>query len=226
MKFGARLRRERERKHISIDTVAAATKIKASLFEQLERGDTSRWPAGIFFDPTSGHMPMPSAWIRTRPFENFSQRFLSRPLVRTRGLASRSHSSTELRLHLGRWGDSARAVACALLRWGGARRGGPLCISPRRNLVGAAGDCNVRVLRRRNNFHGGDARHVVPGWRRWSPRALTTCHNPVIGDDGVASAIPDGAGAKPQPVPGIVRCDTSSFLGKISTLMIFVVVSA
>lgn len=46
--FGARLRRERERRHITLAQIAASTKIKASLFESLERDDVSRWPAGIF----------------------------------------------------------------------------------------------------------------------------------------------------------------------------------
>jgi transcriptional regulator with XRE-family HTH domain len=46
--FGPRLRRERERRGISIETSAAATKVGADLWEGLERNDFSRWPAGIF----------------------------------------------------------------------------------------------------------------------------------------------------------------------------------
>jgi transcriptional regulator with XRE-family HTH domain len=46
--FGARLRRERDRRTIDIAQVAARTKIKASLFEALERNDVSQWPAGLF----------------------------------------------------------------------------------------------------------------------------------------------------------------------------------
>ena len=46
--FGARLRYERERRHITLAEIAARTKIKASLFEQLERNDVSRWPGGLF----------------------------------------------------------------------------------------------------------------------------------------------------------------------------------
>jgi transcriptional regulator with XRE-family HTH domain len=46
--FGPRLRRERERRGISIETIAAATKVGADLWEALERNDFSRWPAGIF----------------------------------------------------------------------------------------------------------------------------------------------------------------------------------
>jgi transcriptional regulator with XRE-family HTH domain len=46
--FGARLRRAREQRQVSLADIAARTKIKASLFEELERDDASRWPVGIF----------------------------------------------------------------------------------------------------------------------------------------------------------------------------------
>jgi transcriptional regulator with XRE-family HTH domain len=46
--FGPRLRRERERRGVSIETIAAATKVGADLWDALERNDFSRWPPGIF----------------------------------------------------------------------------------------------------------------------------------------------------------------------------------
>lgn len=46
--FGARLRRQRERRQITLSQIAATTKINASLFEGLERDNVSRWPGGIF----------------------------------------------------------------------------------------------------------------------------------------------------------------------------------
>jgi transcriptional regulator with XRE-family HTH domain len=46
--FGARLRAERERRGISIDTIASVTKVGADLWDGLERNDFSRWPSGIF----------------------------------------------------------------------------------------------------------------------------------------------------------------------------------
>src|SRR4029450_12339142 len=46
--FGPRLRSERERRGISLDTIAAATKVSAELWDGLERNDFSRWPSGIF----------------------------------------------------------------------------------------------------------------------------------------------------------------------------------
>lgn len=46
--FGAWLRRERERRGLSLEVVASRTKVAASLLDGLERGDLTRWPAGIF----------------------------------------------------------------------------------------------------------------------------------------------------------------------------------
>jgi transcriptional regulator with XRE-family HTH domain len=46
--FGPRLRLERERRGIALKDIAEATKIKESLFAELERGDVSKWPQGIF----------------------------------------------------------------------------------------------------------------------------------------------------------------------------------
>jgi transcriptional regulator with XRE-family HTH domain len=46
--FGPRLRAERERRGISIDTIASVTKVGGDLWEGLERNDFSRWPSGIF----------------------------------------------------------------------------------------------------------------------------------------------------------------------------------
>jgi len=46
--FGPRLRQERERRQISLTSIAESTKISRSLLEALERDDLSRWPGGIF----------------------------------------------------------------------------------------------------------------------------------------------------------------------------------
>lgn len=46
--FGSRLRHERERRQISLDSIAENTKINRSLLEGLERDDVKRWPSGIF----------------------------------------------------------------------------------------------------------------------------------------------------------------------------------
>ena len=44
--FGPRLRSERERRGISLETIATVTKVSADLWDGLERNDFSRWPTG------------------------------------------------------------------------------------------------------------------------------------------------------------------------------------
>jgi transcriptional regulator with XRE-family HTH domain len=46
--FGPNLRRVRVKKGISIEKIAADTKIAAALLEGLEKNDFSGWPTGIF----------------------------------------------------------------------------------------------------------------------------------------------------------------------------------
>ncbi len=46
--FGPRLRAERERRGISLETIASVTKVGGDLWDGLERNDFSRWPSGIF----------------------------------------------------------------------------------------------------------------------------------------------------------------------------------
>jgi transcriptional regulator with XRE-family HTH domain len=46
--FGDALRRERERRGITLDAIAEQTKVSVALLDGLERGDLTRWPAGIF----------------------------------------------------------------------------------------------------------------------------------------------------------------------------------
>src|SRR6476661_8244559 len=46
--FGPRLRSERERRGISLNTLVAVTKVGADLWVGLERNDFSKWPSGIF----------------------------------------------------------------------------------------------------------------------------------------------------------------------------------
>jgi hypothetical protein len=46
--FGDRVRRHRERRGVTLQSIAHSTKIPAALFAGLERGDCSRWPAGVY----------------------------------------------------------------------------------------------------------------------------------------------------------------------------------
>jgi transcriptional regulator with XRE-family HTH domain len=46
--FGPRLRMERERRRITLESIAANTKISLGLLKDLEQDNVSRWPSGIF----------------------------------------------------------------------------------------------------------------------------------------------------------------------------------
>ena len=46
--FGPRLRRERERRGISLETIATVTNVSIELWQGFERNDLSRWPKGLF----------------------------------------------------------------------------------------------------------------------------------------------------------------------------------
>jgi transcriptional regulator with XRE-family HTH domain len=46
--FGPNLRRLRMQRSVTIEQIAAATKVSASLWSALERNDLSRWPTGIY----------------------------------------------------------------------------------------------------------------------------------------------------------------------------------
>jgi transcriptional regulator with XRE-family HTH domain len=46
--FGPNLRRTRTQRGVSLDQIAAATKVSAALWAGLERNDLKRWPTGIY----------------------------------------------------------------------------------------------------------------------------------------------------------------------------------
>jgi transcriptional regulator with XRE-family HTH domain len=46
--FGPRLRRERERRGISLETLSARTNVSVELWVGLEANDFSKWPGGLF----------------------------------------------------------------------------------------------------------------------------------------------------------------------------------
>lgn len=46
--FGQKLRREREKKRLTLDQLATRTKVGASLLRSLEAGECTRWPGGIY----------------------------------------------------------------------------------------------------------------------------------------------------------------------------------
>ena len=46
--FGPRLRRERERQGISLETIVTRTNVSLELWQGFESGDLSRWPARLY----------------------------------------------------------------------------------------------------------------------------------------------------------------------------------
>lgn len=46
--FGQKLRREREKKRLTLSQLADRTKVAASLLRSLEAGECARWPGGIY----------------------------------------------------------------------------------------------------------------------------------------------------------------------------------
>lgn len=46
--FGPNLRRLRMQRQVSVEQIAAATKVAASLFHGLEKNDFSHWPSGVY----------------------------------------------------------------------------------------------------------------------------------------------------------------------------------
>lgn len=46
--FGEKLRRHRERLGVSLESIAASTKISRWLLAALEEGNCSRWPSGLY----------------------------------------------------------------------------------------------------------------------------------------------------------------------------------
>jgi hypothetical protein len=46
--FGPRMRRERERRGITLDVIVTCTNVSLELWEGFEAGDLSRWPSGLY----------------------------------------------------------------------------------------------------------------------------------------------------------------------------------
>jgi Helix-turn-helix domain len=46
--LGERLKRHRDRRGITLESIAQTTKVSTALFAGLERGDCSRWPVGLY----------------------------------------------------------------------------------------------------------------------------------------------------------------------------------
>lgn len=98
--FGRRLRQGRERLGISLESIAASTKISRSLLADLERGDVSKWPGGIyrraFIREYAASIGLPAEAVVAEFVELFPEEGTANA-ARPLGLPT----STELRLTLG-----------------------------------------------------------------------------------------------------------------------------
>lgn len=109
--FGRRLRSERERRRISLDTIASATKIKASTFARLEAGDAAAMPAGVL---RRGYVRQYAAAIGLSPdaiAAEFVQLFEDQEVDAPQGAASQA----PLRLTLAVDGRSEAAAGAVAL---------------------------------------------------------------------------------------------------------------
>lgn len=100
--FGEYLRRLREQRKISLETIARATNVRAGLFAALERGDCSRWPGGIY---NRGYVRGYAVAIGLDPEETV-QRFCEcfpDPLAPAPLLASASQPPVERQSLVGKW---------------------------------------------------------------------------------------------------------------------------
>ena len=98
LSFGRRLRSGRERLGISLEAIAASTKINRSLLADLERGDVSKWPGGIyrrgFVREYAAAIGLPAEVV----LEEFNELFPEEGTADARTL--RADPSNELRLTL------------------------------------------------------------------------------------------------------------------------------
>ena len=100
--FGERLRRHRERRGISVDSISKTTKVAASLFEGLERGDCSRWPAGLYARAYLRSYAEAIGLNANETVEEFNGIFGETPTAHNAALvaATRVPSSSHLRLSI------------------------------------------------------------------------------------------------------------------------------
>jgi transcriptional regulator with XRE-family HTH domain len=105
LSFGQRLRFGRERLGISLEAIAASTKINRSLLADLERGDASKWPPGIyrraFVREYAAAIGLPADAVVAEFLELF-------PEEGTVAQPSRADASNELRMTLAEDRNQAR----------------------------------------------------------------------------------------------------------------------
>jgi Helix-turn-helix domain len=123
--LGAWLRRERERAGVTLETIAARTKVARSLLEALERNDVSRWPNGIFrrafvrgYANQIGLDPDYAVTLFIRAFDGpqAASPVLDRATARAAVSAGKSEPSLRLTLapEVSRWQEALARLGAAL----------------------------------------------------------------------------------------------------------------
>ena len=99
--LGERLKRQRERRGITLEQISQNTKVPASLFAGLEAGDCSRWPVGLYGRAYVRAYAEAIGLNGDETVEEFVAAF--GPAMRTdgtEGAAATAHPSTALRLSM------------------------------------------------------------------------------------------------------------------------------
>ena len=86
--FGRRLQAAREQRGVSLQEIAQATKVSATLLAALERGDASRWPKGLFRRAFFRETPAPSVSPSSRASSSSCNCFPTGSITRSRPLPS------------------------------------------------------------------------------------------------------------------------------------------
>ena len=100
--FGERLKRHRERRGVTLESIARTTKISAALFVGLEKGDCSRWPAGLYARAYIRSYAEALGLNANETVEEFAATFGETPTTHSEALvaATRVPSASHLRLSM------------------------------------------------------------------------------------------------------------------------------
>jgi transcriptional regulator with XRE-family HTH domain len=163
--FGPRLRAERERRGISLDTIAAVTNVSADLWDGLERNDVSRWPSGIFARSFVRDYARAIGLDEAEVVNDFCRLFPNGDR-RARRLIE---AHAKIIGHKPKVDDQVGGLPLE-----GDRRAAPPSRRSRRRPSASAGAAN----RSNRPGHGGRARHGRRGVLRVADRVLRDCRRP------------------------------------------------
>jgi transcriptional regulator with XRE-family HTH domain len=130
--FGPRLRRERERRGISLETIALLTNVSVELWMGMEKNDFSEWPAGLFARAFVRDYANAVGLDADEVVDDFCRLF---PLGDRRA-TNLIRAQAELIGHQSTYADDRALIPGGLDRRGGSPAGAPPA-SPARRRLGA-----------------------------------------------------------------------------------------